>query len=127
MVRIYDDEDCTAPPWESVKSVKLSWGLSNAITGNTQSFDISRNLRDDERLDWRTFPPDSSDAGEDHSERDLPGCQRYLKSTAKDPIGNVLQAKACTPLGMVVNVSLLFSKRAKCTNQCLDVVRECIG
>lgn len=101
--------------------------MMQLTTDNTSSFTLSRSLQDHERLDWSTFAPDAADVDKARVNHVLPGCEHYLKSTAVDPVGKVLQPKTCIMLGMVANVSFLFGERGKCTDQCLALVRECVG
>lgn len=126
-VYTFGDEICTPPTLVGIDNVKLSWGMMQLTTGNTSSFTLSRSLEKDERLDWSTFAPDPAELDKARVNHVLPGCEHYLKSTAVDPVGKVLQPKTCIMLGMVANVSFLFGERAQCTDQCLVLVRECVG
>lgn len=126
-VYTFGDEICTPPTLVGIDNVKLSWGMMQLTTGNTSSFTLSRSLEDHERLDWSTFAPDPADVDKARVNHVLPGCEHYLKSTSVDPVGKVLQPKTCIGLGMVANVSFLFGERATCTDQCLALVRECVG
>lgn len=126
-VYTFGDEICTPPTLVGIDNVRLSWGMMQLTTSNASSFTLSRSLNKDKRLDWSTFAPDPADADKARVDNVLPGCEHYLKSTSVDPVGKVLQPKTYIMLGMVANVSFVFGERAKCTDWCLALVRECVG
>ena len=114
-IKLWDSEDCM-PSTIPDQILDLSWGVMRPTNSATQSFSISRELRDTETLDWSVTtlnPPSAKRDGLEHIE---PGCEHKIKSTNFDPIGNML-GPMCVPLGMVMNVSCPSGECAKCTGR----------
>lgn len=123
-IYLWDNVDCT--PSLDYRTVNLSWGSMQSITGASKWFSLSRHLEATENLDWSGFAPDPAGANIAPAEHVPPGCEYYLKTTNEYPPGERL-ADSCTPIGMVANVSDPSAERAKCTDRHLSLVRKRVG
>lgn len=106
-----------ASTYEPNVTINMSWGLMQSITVPIQYFALSRVLGETERLDWSAAAPDTPGAKRALSERVIPACAHYIKSTSQNPYGSPLQREECVSLGLMVNVSYLFRERAKCAER----------
>ena len=114
-IKLWDSDDCM-PSTIPDRILDLSWGVMRPTNNATQSFSISRELRNTEHLDWSVTtrsPPSAKRDGWEHIE---PGCEQRIKSTDFNPIGNML-GPMCVPLGMVMEVSYPSGECAKCTDR----------
>ena len=107
------DADLTIKTWNTNNCIdfnfdnaNLSWGVTQNTYNPTNSFDLSRALRDSECLDWS----DGQDCA--NSLRQYIGPVNLGAHT----LPTVLQARMCYNLDLNATVSHLSGERAKCTN-----------
>ena len=131
-IYIWDAESCL-PTDQPNYNFTMSWALMQNFTATAVSFTISRSLSTTEHLDWSSDIAGPPGANRIRSERILPGCEYFVKSTNLSPAGRELpsmplQRKTCTSLGgMPISVSILSGEHAKRIDRFLFLVREFVG
>ncbi|KAF6222653.1 hypothetical protein HO133_000700 [Letharia lupina] len=102
-ISVWDDIDCT-PTFEPNSEFHLSWGVMQPTNGSTNTFKLSRVLRDNEQLDWSAATADPPGANRARSERIVPGCEHFLRTMHTAPGGiESLQENTCYQLDLGAN------------------------
>lgn len=101
----WDNAGCNSTQSANNGSVELHWGLMRQTWATTQSYMVSRRLRNTERLDWSAAAADPPGANKARLDDIVSGCEIYLQTTSPDPNGNGLFENICYTMDPAADVS----------------------